>query len=266
MPSYGRNHVVESPASLAALHFHDGSELKEVTHEPRCGVLDQEDLFAQGIYVSRIVVHAKDVDALGSCTANATMAAVSNLVPEDEFCHFATASAYDDVVNIEEGAILFYSECTHQTGTPGAEWPPTDCGSSGPYVVSELERLGITKGAKIAHGPTSVVSLMQQGGLLLGSPWFMAWEQPDAGAFIDGDGSADALKSAIASGLAGGHETYQCAIEKLALLPSGQVDPFGTVLRARNSWSRSWGETGDYRVHLSTWTMLGAHCDFRMLV
>lgn len=266
MPTYGWFHVIEGPSSLAALHFHDGSVLKEVTHAPKCGVLDQEDLFAQGIYVSRFIKNAKDADALGSCTANATMAATSAILPEDEWLTFATASAYDDVVNIEEGAITFYHECTDQTGTLQQEWPPTDCGSSGPYIVSELQRLGLVKGASVAHGATSFVSLMQTTGILVGGPWFNSWETPGKLGMIDGNGTATDLRAAIASGVAGGHERYSFQIEHLALTATGDVTPEKTILVDRNSWSRSWGDTGNYRVHLSTYVMLGGSSDYRQLV
>ena len=265
MPAYGRYHVPESPSALLRLHLHTGAALKEVTHEPKVGVLDQEDLFAQGIYVSRLIKGAKDVDALGSCTANATMSAVSNILPEDEFLTFATASAYDDVVNVEEGAILFYSKCTQQTGTPQTEYPPTDCGSSGPYIVEELQHLGIVKTDTMAHGATNLVSLLQNDGVLMGSPWLNAWETPVHGV-IDGDGSPAALDAALRSGVAGGHETYLSAIEKLELTETGRVVPEETILRGRNSWSRSWGDNGSYYVHLSTLVAIAGYCDWRALV
>jgi len=266
MPSYGRYAVPESPARLASLHFHDGGPLHEVTHEPKVAVLDQEDLFAQGIYVSHLVHGATDVDALGDCTANATMAALSNLLPEDEFLHFATAGSYEDTKNAEIGAILFYAECTHQTGTPQTEWPPTDCGSSGPYIVSELERLQLIEGDTLAHGATSLVSLMQRTGVLAGIPYFTAWEQPDAAGFVDGDGSPEALQAAVRSGLAGGHEVYLSAVEKVALTETGVVIPEKTVIRFRNSWSARWGDHGSGRFHLSTLVAIGAYADFRQLV
>jgi hypothetical protein len=247
------------------VHLHAGADLHEVDHEPKVGVLDQEDLFAQGIYVSRFIPGAKDVDALGSCTANATMSAVSNVLPEDEFLSFATASAYDDVVNVEEGAITFYSKCTAQTATPQTEYPPTDCGSSGPYIVQELQRLDLVKTDTIAHGPTNLISLMQADGVLMGSPWLNAWETPVHGV-IDGDGSTAVLERQLRQGIAGGHETYLSAIEKLTLTETGRVVPEETILRGRNSWSASWGTGGSYYVHLSTLVSIGSACDFRQLV
>jgi len=275
-PAYGRYHVAEAPSASRSLHFHQGGPLKEVDHEPKIGVIDQSDLIAQGIDTSVLIPGALKVDALGSCTANATVSALSNLLSEADFGQFilpagsggwkAEADVYSQAKCAEEAAIRFYHESTDQTGQPSEEWPPTDCGSSGPYIVSELQRLKLASGAQIASGAQSIVSLLQTGGILQGTPFFYAWEQPDAHGFVDGDGSVSAIEASIASGVAGGHETFQSAIEKLTILPTGQVDPFNTVIRVRNSWGSSWGDAGSFRMHLSTLVAIGGSSDFRQLV
>jgi hypothetical protein len=274
-PAYGRNHVPEAPSALLTLHLHDGvTPLKKVDHEPKVGVLDQSDLEAQRIFTDLLIRGAKRANALGSCTANATVSALSNLLPSTTFLMLPKKiahtthelSGYQDVVNAERAAVLFYHACTAQTGQPAEEWPPTDCGSSGAYVVQELQHLRLAKGAKIASGADNIVSLLQQGGLIVGQPFFNAAEEPDQFGFIDGDGSPSAIEALIASGVAGGHETYISAIEKLTLLPSGHVDPYNTVLRERNSWSASWGDNGSYRCHLSTHIALQGSSDFRLIL
>jgi hypothetical protein len=276
-PCYGRVQVSDPPSELVNLHLHDGSALKEVDHETALGVLDQSDLIAQGIHTTHFIPGCKeDAEALGSCTANATMAELAAVLPEAAFLalckrlinHPASnpPTSYTDVVGAERAAIGFYHVCTDQTGNPAEEWPPEDCGSSGPYIVSELKRLGEIKGQKIAHGAENIVSLMQSGGILMGSPWFYAWEEPDAEGFIDGNGSPSALEEAIDSGVAGGHETRLGAVEKLTLLPTGHVDARHTVIRGRNSWTKSWGADGCYRLHLSTLVAIGGQCDFRQLI
>lgn len=269
--SYGRFHVAEAPSALCSLHFHRGGTLREVDHEPKMGVLDQQDLFAQGIRTSEVVPGAQDVDALGSCTANATTVGLSNVLDEGEFADFVLSStrsgAYSNTKAGEEAAIRFYHSCTDQTGQPSEEWPPTDCGSSGPYIVAELERLGLVAGAKIAApNADSIVSLLQEGGLLVGQPFLLAWEEPDNNGFIDGDGSISTLEAQIRQGVAGGHETYLSAVEKLALLPTGHVNAENTIVRFRNSWSASFGDHGSYRAHLSTYVALASQCDFRLLI
>src|SRR5581483_3150925 len=268
LPKFGRYQVAEPPHALLDLHVHNGTTpLREVDHEPKVAVLDQEDLLEQGIHVSQFIPSAKDVDALGSCTANATTAALSNLLSEADFSKFTDSSwPYRDTVAAEKAAIRFYHECTDQTGNPGQEWPPTDCGSSGPYIVSELKRLGLASGQKVAHGAQNIVSLLQGGCILQGTPWLNAWMEPDANGFVDGDGSLATLQRQIQQGVAGGHETVQSAIEKLTLLQTGVVDPYNTVIRVRNSWSPSLGDNGSCRFHLSTFVVLGGYCDFRQLV
>lgn len=265
--SYGRFHVGESPSALRSLHFHRGDVLKEVDHEPKMAVLDQEDLLAQGIRCADFIPGAQNVDALGSCTANATTVALSSALPEDEFLRITGTHSYSDTVGAEKWAIRFYHECSDQTGQPSEEWPPTDCGSSGPYIVSELERQDLVAGAKIAApNADSIVSLLQEDGLLVGQPFLQAWEEPDGNGFIDGDGSVSTLEAQIRQGVAGGHETYLSTIETLALFPTGHVDAQNTIVRFRNSWSASWGDHGSYRAHLSTYVALASQCDFRLLV
>ncbi|HEX5347862.1 MAG TPA: hypothetical protein VFW64_12310 [Pseudonocardiaceae bacterium] len=265
-PAYGRYQVAEPLSALLRTHVHDGRPLREVDWEPKVGVLDQSDLLAQSIRCSEFIPGATDPDALGSCTANGTTSALSNLLDEQDFLNLVGAPTYADVVAAEKWAISFYHQCSDQTGDPSQEWPPTDCGSSGPYIVSELKALNLAAGDRIAHGADSIVSLMQDGGLLIGSPWLNDWEEPNSAGFIDGDGSVATLQQQIKDGVAGGHETFLSAVERLALTETGRVIPERTVLRGRNSWSARWGDHGSYRVYLSTLVALGQYCDFRLLV
>ncbi len=276
-PCYGRYQVAEAPSALLSLHLHDGSPLKEVDNETPLAVMDQSDLTTQGIHTTHFIPGCKeDATALGSCTANTAMEASAAILPEPTFVtlckllinHAASAppSSFADPVGAERAAISFYHGCTFQTGDPSQEWPAVDCGSSGPYIVSELVRLGVASGAKIATAGEGLVSLMQTGLVMMGSPWFYGAEEPDAQGFIDGNGSTSAIEALIRTGVAGGHETSLTAIEKLALLPTGHVDPRNTVIRGRNHWTLSWGDHGCYRVHLSTLMAIASACDFRQLI
>jgi hypothetical protein len=277
-PVYGRVAVPEPPSALLSLHLHDGATpLKEVDHETPVAVLDQSDLTAQGIHTSRFIPGCKtDASALGSCTANTYIEETAAKLPEAEWLELCKRlidssyaehpTGYTSTAGAGRAAIAFYEVCTHQTGNPAEEWPPTDCGSSGVYVAQESERLKATVSQKIASGADNIVSLMQDGGLMTGMPFFYSFEEPDAQGFVDGDGSPAALEAAIQSGVAGGHEIYAAAIEKLVLLPTGHVEPRQTVLRYRNHWTPGWGDHGCFRIHLSTLVALGGNCDHRQLV
>lgn len=267
MSKFGRYHAPDPPSALLSFHFHDGtSALKTVDHEPKVAVLDQEDLLEQGIDVSTFIPGAQaGIDELGSCTANAFVAHSSTILDEPHWLTFTSASSYTDTVGAEKGAIRFYFQETHQTGDPAQEWPPTDCGSSGPYIYSEATRQGLVRSQALAHGADNIVSLLQRNSILMGSPWLNAWMEPDTNGFVDGNGSHATFEAQLAQGIAGGHETCLSAIEKLALYPTGLVDPFHTVVRDRNSWTGGWGDHGCCRFHLSTLIALGGQADFRQL-
>jgi len=243
-----------------------------VDWEPNIGVLDQEDLFAQGIDTSALVPGAPKVDALGSCTANATTEAlsVSNILDLTDFCALTGAASYSDVVNAEKFAICFYHNCTDQTGSTSTEWPPTDCGSDGADCVTEMEQMSVNShplisGDLVATGAQNIVSLMQSGGLMCGQEWFNAFMEPDSNGFIDGDGSPEAIENCINSGVAGGHETYWSAIVQLRFLPSGLIDVNNTIIRGRNHWTKSWGDNGSYYFRLGTFMAIAQYCDWRQL-
>lgn len=276
-PAYGRVAVAEPPANLGSFVFHDGvTVLKAVDHETPIAVLDQSDLIAQGIHTSKFIPGCKtDADALGSCTANTWVEAIASILPQTPFlaaCKLVIHSSYAEspvsytsAHALERAAIAFYHRCTDQTGNPSEQWPPEDCGSNGVYVAKESQALNITTGQQVASA-SNLITLLQGGGVMTGSPFFYSWEEPDAYGFIDGKGRPGDLEAAIASGLAGGHEFYTSAVEKLAILPTGKVDPLNTILRHRNHWTKSWGDHGCFRSHLSTWLHLGSQCDHRRLV
>jgi hypothetical protein len=264
--SFGQYHVAEAPSAMLAIHQYKGAELKEVDHEPKIDVLDQEDFATQDIDTSVIVPGAPKVDALGNCVLNAGTSGLSNVLDEAAFLAATGCKSYADTRGGEIFAIKSYHGCTDQTGTPAQEWPPTDCGSSGPYLVEYYKGLKLISGQKIASGAQNLVSLLQSGGICEGGPFLNAWEEPGANAMVDGNGSASELEAQIQQGVAGGHETYISAIEKLVLSATGTVEPEKTILRVRNSWSKAWGDSGSFRIHLSTLVALGRYFDFRQFV
>lgn len=264
---FGRYSVAE-PFRADRIHLHaESSPLREVDHEPPIPVLDQEDLWAQGIDTSQLIPGAQRVDALGSCTCQTGTAHLAE--------RYATKYGTDAAVRLglsatdakanEEYAIRLYHAVTDQAGDPSQEWPPTDCGSTGLYVCTELESQGLATGHKSASGITNVVSLLQGGTVMMGGPWFDSWMDPGADGFVDGDGSLEALQEAISSGVAGGHETTITAAERLTFNALGRIDADESHVRVRNSWSGGWGDHGSYRIHLSTLRWLGHYMDFKQV-
>lgn len=277
MSKFGRYQAPEPLSALLRFHHHsDSIKLAAVDHEPKVAVLDQEDLLEQGIRVSQFIPGATDVNALGSCTANTTVEALSNILPLQQFAGFLygpnvgtyARAPYSDTKAAEEAAIRFYHGSTDQTADSATEWPPTDCGSSGPYIEKYAQSLRLISTAKIAiaGNADSIVSLMQSDGLLAGMPFLNAWMEPDSAGFVDGNGSASTLQAQMAQGVAGGHEIYFSAIEKLALLRTGHVDASNTVVRFRNHWTKSWGDNGSARFHLSTIVALASYVDLRQFI
>jgi len=273
---YGQYQVVEPLHNLTLIHRHDGGDLHKASHEPPLAVLEQENFGAQGIDTSLLVPGAPKVDALGNCVLNAGTAAVSCL-GIDTYEKYVAAlglsvldgnpdSIFADTKLGESASVVAYHGCTDQTGDTAQEWPANDCGSSGVYLVQFLQSLGIVSSQKIAHGGQDICSLLQTSPVLLGGPFFQSWETPDRFGFIDGNGTQSDLEAAMRSGLAGGHERLSFEIESITLTATGDVIPEKTVLVDRNSWGKSWGDAGNYRVHLSTYVMLATYMDFRSLV
>jgi hypothetical protein len=264
---FGRYQIVEPQENMLLIHRHDGvTPLNTVDWEPLNGVLDQEDLLKQGIDTSVLIPGAPKVDALGSCTANATMSALSHVLDEAAYLAFATASAYGDVVGIEKAAIEFYHGCTYQTAEEDQEWPPTDCGSTGPYIVEYLQTLKLISGQKIAQTIQDLCSLLQSGPVLEGTPFFNAWMTPDANGFVDGNGSIADVEGAMRSGVAGGHETCISGIVAIGLTETNLVIPSKTIFKVRNSWTESWGDDGSFLIHGSALEAILQYADFRQLV
>lgn len=261
---FGRLSVAEPPRMDRVL-FYKGEGLREVDHEPPIPVLDQEDLLAQGLHTSQIVPGASDVGALGSCTCNAGTTSLAERYATAGRPLPATLSATDAVAD-EAFAIELYHAVTDKTGDPSQEWPPNDCGSTGLYVCQELIAQKWISSYLSANEIHALASMLQSGTVIMGSPFFNSWMEPDPGGFVDGGGGIIDMERAIQSGVAGGHETAICALERLTINPLGWIDANKSHVRVRNSWSASWGDHGCYRIHLSTLRMLSLQVDFKSFV
>ena len=257
---FGRKAVPEREALEAPEDLIPLDQLKEVEWTPTIPILDQEDLLAQGILTSDFIPDCKtNADALGSCTANASTAHLSERmaaagivgVGETDGKFTWQLGANSSAKEAEEFAIAFYNLVTTKYGGPGGNWPPNDEGSAGIYCCDEMEALGFAKSHRSASSVHGLLSLLQAGSAEQGGPWYNAMMTPDSQGFIDGDGSPEAIRAVLDSGLAGGHERYVGKIVQLAIV-KGQIDFRNTILEDRNSWDLNWGPLGgSYRYHAS---------------
>lgn len=263
---FGRNHAAE-PLRPALQHLYRGAPLKPAQWQIPFGPLDQEDLLAQNIDTSQLIPGAPRLDALGSCTANATMASFGErwLTSRGTMLGAAGLTMTDPVRN-EKLAITFYHECTTASGDPAQEWPPADCGSTGLACCQLLENQGLISSWQTGTGGHALASMLQQGSVIIGMPWFQAWMTPGTDGFIDGDGSAAAYDQAAASGLAGGHEVCAYQLPRVTGDLSAPGDLQESWVQCRNSWSASWGLAGDFRIHLSTVDRIAQYSDLKQFV
>ncbi len=257
--------AVAEPPHFDRMQLHRGEPLREVSWPMAFGPLDQEDLIEQGIFTDKIVMGAARVDALGSCTAQSTTAHYGERLHVAGKDLTAAGLSATDLTGNEVWAIRFYHSCTSQTGDPAQEWPPTDCGSTGLYCCKEMLAQKRIADYKTATGAANLLSMLQAGSAIMGGPWFNSWMAVDSDGFVDGDGSLDALYEAVASGVAGGHETTPHTIVQLAQTSNG-IELDKTIIEVRNSWSTSFGLSGDYRVHASTLQFLASYFDYKQFV
>ena len=251
-PGLGR-HLVLDPRSLAYRRRYTGEPIRPTEWTPKVPVLDQQNLIAQGIRTSTLAEGATDVDALGSCTANAATCLISILRTSQDLA--AAGLDVTDPAAAEAWAIGLYSDATHRDQWLAESWPTVDCGSSGLGVAKALRHRGLVDQYGHATTAEELCTLLQTGPVLMGMPWLSAFTQTtnDAG-FIDADPRwAD-------SPLEGGHEVCITALEAVAL-HDGRLLPDHTVLRFRNSWGTGWGDRGEGRLFLSTYLALRDQID-----
>jgi hypothetical protein len=252
-PLLGR-HMVLDPRSLAYRRPYAGDPLHTVEWAPKVPVLNQQDLIAQDIHTSSMFDGLTDVDALGSCTANAATSVLSVLLDADT-CHDAGLDT-TDAAAAERFAIGLYADATTCDEWLDYQWPADDCGSSGLGVSKALKERGLIDQYGHATTAEELCRDLQAGPVLAGVPWFNAWFEPTSTALLDD------ITGWESSGVAGGHEVAVIAIEDLSTDRNGNLDYTRTILRIRNSWSSSWGDQGCFRMSLRVYQELRQAIDF----
>ena len=246
-------HLVLDPRSLAYRRRYTGEPIRPVEWAPKVPVLDQQNLSQQGIRTSLLFESVDDVDALGSCTGNAATALISVL--HDAPTLGAVGLDVTDPASAEQWAIGLYSDATHRDQWHTDAWPAADCGSSGLGVAKALRARGLADQYGHATTAEELGTLLQTGPVLMGLSWYSSFSDPGPNGFIDAD------PTWASSPLEGGHEVCVVAVEDVFTDESGALDYSRTILRARNSWGRSWGDQGEFRFSLSLYHQLQGSID-----
>jgi len=248
-------HMVLDERTLAYRRRYTGDPLHPIEWAPKTPVLNQQQLLTQGIHTSRLFDGVDDVDALGSCTANAATALVSVLHTAGTLAQYGLNTA--DPVAAEMWAIGLYADATTKDQWHDNQWPAIDCGSSGLGVAKALKDHGLIDQYGTATTAEELCQLLQTGPVLMGLPWHDAFFTPP-----EGEALLDEILNWQASPVVGGHEVCITALETVALdETNGGLFYDHTVLRVQNSWSSSWGDAGSFRMSLALYQALRSEID-----
>lgn len=247
-------HLVLDERSLAYRRRYTGDPLHPIEWAPKIPVLNQQQLLAQGIHTSRLFNGVDDVDALGSCTANAATALVSVLHGADTLAQYGLNTA--DPVAAEMWAIGLYADATTKDQWNDSQWPAVDCGSSGLGVAKALKDHGLIDQYGTATTAEELCALLQTGPVLMGMPWHDAFFEPVGEVAL-----LDEIPNWQSSPVVGGHEVCITALEAVAAdETTGRLFYDHTILRCQNSWG-SWGDAGSFRMSLALYQALRPQID-----
>lgn len=251
-PLLGRHMVLDRRSLDFQVEEIDPHKLRPVDWTPRIPILDQSDLDTQGIDVSTLLPGAPKAKALGSCTGNSSSYALSTLLDADKLNRIGLSTT--DPVAAEVFAIRWYSAASLLDEWNAEQYPADDCGSSGLGTSKAGISAGWFDSFRTATSALGVVSALQHGAGIFGMPWMKAFFEPGPDGFIDSD------PDWARSGVAGGHEVCAAKVDRL-VVSGGHLDLDKTVLAFPNSWTRSWGDDGWFRMRLSTYQKLRSKID-----
>jgi hypothetical protein len=251
-PKLGRHQILD--ARSMAHTITPQATIKLAAHDPAIPILDQEDLHEQGIDVRQLFPKVRgldDADALGSCVGNASTYALSNLYAGE--LDKVGLSATDSVGN-EKVAIQRYHRATEKDEQLFKEYPKSDCGSSGLGSCRAMKADKLIDDYRWATSLQGLATALQEHGVIGGFPWFNSWFDADRDGFVD----AGTPEDWEASGLAGGHELYVARLEVW-----DDRHPERCVLAGPNSWKRTWGDGGWWRMKGSTYLAMRRYIDIK---
>jgi hypothetical protein len=216
----------EHPDNPARLGRHQMHDLLLPEQEAR--------LFLDRFLPIQSVVHEEfepcwDQGSIGDCTMNAAYGCL------------ATAPFGKPGAGYTEADVLagYELETTLDNSQIPGSYPPDDTGSSGPWSMMTLQKLGLIADWVHTRDTHTALRLLNRGPISIGVTWFQSMFQVDATNTIHVDEH---------SGVAGGHQV--CVVAN---------DVENQRIKIRNSWGVTFGDAGhcwlswadfDYLLHL----------------
>lgn len=152
---------------------------------------------------------------IGSCTANA---ALGCLVTEP-FGHEGVIYTEDDATRLYE---LETQLDAYEFG--GKHYPPDDTGSTGPWSMMALQKMGKISGFVHTRSAHTTLKLLNHGPISIGVPWLKSMFTPD---------QFNVIHVEQDSPVVGGHQVCVTA-----------NDAINRMVRIRNSWGPGWSDQG----------------------
>lgn len=255
-PMLGR-HMQLDPRSLVGPYRLENTpelisrRLRSVHWGRRLPILDQGNL---GPILSKMGVEG---NVLGCCVGMSYAGALGT-EPNASVIPQVLGTAWGDPMLYQEAqafVVRRYSVLTAQDPFEG-QWPTEDTGTDGLTACKEARSRGEIKGYRTATTLRGLVSLLQDGPVMMGVKWFNRFFDPDAHGRIDPVGWAD-------SGEAGGHEIVVTGVD---LHRGSDRELDRAVFQFANHWSEQWGEHGYAWFGGRTYELLRSTIDLYQIV